>query len=182
MRFPWSFWSFARAPLAWSAIIALLFAPFAFIAPIRGDLCKGQDWLWCDDPVLGAVFTATPYAESFLFLLIVPAGLIAALAARIARRGANPRAAWFMAGPLLAFFGVSAALLIQPKLFWLFFPVFWIDVDHSHPGAARLIALHDALPLEGVLTLALALLTLMARSCGAASRSAAPSRIEKLRL
>src|SRR5262245_34668966 len=119
MRFPWSFWSFARAPVIWSAVIALLFMPFAFIALIYGDLCRNQDWLWCDDPVLGAVFTATPYAETFVFLLIFPAALIAALAARIAQRGAIPRTAWFMAGPLVAFFGVSGALLIQPKLFWL---------------------------------------------------------------
>src|SRR5262249_55034008 len=128
MRFPWSFWSFARTPLAWSAVIALLFMPLAFIAQIRGDLCAGQDPLWCDDPVIGAVLTATPYAESFLFLLIVPAALVAALAARIAQRSANPRTAWFMAGPLVAFFGVSGALIVQPKLFWLFLPVYWIDV------------------------------------------------------
>jgi hypothetical protein len=125
-----AFWSFARAPLAWSLALLALYAPFAFIRPVTRPPPPGcDDWLWCSDAYVGLVFERTPHPEDLVALLIVPSAFVAFLAARIAAGAPNRHAHWFMAGPVLA--------MISGPIILVFYPVhlFFADVSRSYVPA-----------------------------------------------
>jgi hypothetical protein len=151
-----AFWSFVRAPLAWSFAVLALYAPFAFIEPVTQPPAPGcDDWLWCDSRYVGLVLDPTPDPSHLYALLILPSALIVFLAARIAARGRNRHAHWFMAGPVLA-------MLACPIIF-VFYPVqfIFLDVSASYLPALIVVTVQVAFSLAMLAALPLALLTLI---------------------
>src|SRR5262245_29071064 len=102
------FQSFARAPLIWSGATLLLYAPFAFIAPVVQPPPEDcTDWLWCDSRYVGLVFDPTPDPGNLIALLIIPGAFLAFIAAHLVARGPNKFAHWFMAPTVLTFVALS---------------------------------------------------------------------------
>lgn len=109
------FWTFARAPLAWSFAILALHAPFAFVEPvIYPPPARCIDYLDCGYRYVGLVFDPTPHPANLAVLLIVPSTFLAFLAARVAGIRDSPRAHWFMAGPVFAIIGALALFYVFP--------------------------------------------------------------------
>ncbi len=151
-----AFWLFARAPLAWSLAVLALYAPLAFSEPVIEPPPPGcDDWLWCDSRYVGLVFDPAPDPENLYALLIIPSAFIAFLAARVAARGPNRHAHWFMAGPALALIAGPLVLLIMPVHMIL------LDVAASYPFAVIALTLHAGVTLGMLAALPLAILTLL---------------------
>jgi hypothetical protein len=146
--------AFLRAPLAWSLAILALYAPLAFLEPVISpppSTC--DDWLWCDLRYVGIILDRTPSPAHLAALLIIPSGLLAFLAAHVAR--ADARAHWFMAGPLFAIVAATALFAV--------FPIqhFAINAGASYAPALVLVTLQVGAWTGIVAGLPLALLTLL---------------------
>lgn len=148
------FWSFVRAPLAWSFAVLALYAPFAFMAPVMAPTCN-QGWFDCQELYVGLAFDPTPRPEHLFALLIVPSAFVAFLAAGVAARGPNHRAHWFMAGPVIA--------LISGLLFFQFLPfhLFFVDTAHSYRPAMIVAGIQVGVLLGMLGVLPLAVFTLL---------------------
>lgn len=150
-----NFLAFARAPLIWSVAILVLYAPLAFIEPvIVPPPADCTDWLWCDSRYVGLVFNPAPEASNLFALILIPATLLIFLAARIAARGPNAHAHWFMLGPALGFLAAAIATA--------FIPVhFFINTTESYRPAVLHGSVQFAFFLGILASLPIALITLI---------------------
>ena len=150
-----SFLAFARAPLLWGLALAALTAPFAFIEPVRQPPPPDcTDWLWCDSSIIGVRIDTSPEWAFVWALIAIPVAFVCFLAARIAVRGPNAHAHWFMAGPALTITIFSIFNLFEPL-------VLWVDDERSYRPALLAIGQGNAL-LFGILAGApAALITLL---------------------
>jgi hypothetical protein len=146
--------AFGRVPALWGLAMVALYAPLAFIEPVREPPPPScEDWLWCSDAYVGLAFNPLPDAAHLYALIALPNAFIAYFAAHVAGAPA-PRRHWFMAAPLLA--------LAASSLYFTLYPahLIFLDTARSWPPAVWTVTLQFQLFMGYVLGSPAALLTL----------------------